>query len=222
MTRVAFEHICSLQYIYGIFLLRKKQPSVRSKNIYNKKTIQGVEVSNRKLDDEMSNYQLKQVGGRSRENNIIHIQKKICSGNDNLHNEKRWVYATLFETDTCGMLSKVMVLGPGSLFQAVQRFLKEKNMIRELGVMEPERLVHVNCFLKVAVKEGNFHKQLVNGPLARNYKTKYSTNCYRFNNRTKGLITIHSCLLALSVGNKSCILEIKGTVCMKFMMKKPH
>lgn len=63
------------------------------------------------------------------------------------------------------MLCKAMIPSSVSLFEVVERFLQQTNMVRKMSVPEIGWLVHVYSFLKIVVKKFILHIKLMNRPL---------------------------------------------------------
>ena len=60
--------------------------------------------------------------------------------------------------------SKLLVPGPRSLFQAIQRALQKTNIIRASGVDEAWRLLVVHGLLQMTMKKSILHVKLVDRP----------------------------------------------------------
>lgn len=64
------------------------------------------------------------------------------------------------------MLSKALIPCPRGLFETIEGPLKVTHIIWMLWVSKTRRLVHKNSLLKMAVKKGVLHIELMNRPVS--------------------------------------------------------
>jgi len=76
------------------------------------------------------------------------------------------------ETQLQDGLRETQELGTGGLFQSVDGLVKAADMIREVRILKPLRLLHENLFLKIAVEKCIGDVQLMNGPVEVNSKSQ--------------------------------------------------
>ncbi|GJW12824.1 hypothetical protein Tco_1578651 [Tanacetum coccineum] len=58
--------------------------------------------------------------------------------------------------------------------------------------------------------------------MSRCRQTEYSANGSQFDNRTKGLITVHTNLLIATISNKASLVPAKGSICKILVLEQPH
>ncbi|GJV00988.1 hypothetical protein Tco_1330258 [Tanacetum coccineum] len=58
--------------------------------------------------------------------------------------------------------------------------------------------------------------------MSRCRQTEYSANGSQFDNRTKGLIIVHTNLLIATISNKASLVPAKGSICKILVLEQPH
>ena len=66
-----------------------------------------------------------------------------------MKNEKRGISFGLGESNRASKSSEPLQPCTGSLFETIERFPKEKNMVRIFCVYKPERLLAINNLIKI-------------------------------------------------------------------------
>jgi hypothetical protein len=94
-------------------------------------------------------------------------------------------------------------------------------MVRSRWIDEARRLLIVDCLLKVTVKEGVLHIQLVNWLGKRSGNAQNNPNSRRFDHRAEGLIVVDAMLLREASGHPSCLMASKSTVGVVLMLEDP-
>ena len=79
-----------------------------------------------------------------------------------------------------------------------------------------KRLVHVNLFNEVVVKEGFLYINLMYQPLVGDNIAEHDANGGRFCHKTKRVIEVNSWLLVIFFGNKSRLSSFKRTIILVF------
>jgi len=94
-------------------------------------------------------------------------------------------------------------------------------MIRVCRINKTRRLLAVHYLIKMSMKKGIFHIELMDRPMTRDCKAKNSPGSCRLHHRIESLVTINTMLLCKTSDNPAGLMASKRTIRMIFMLKNP-
>jgi len=94
-------------------------------------------------------------------------------------------------------------------------------MIRSRRVDEAWRLLTVDGLLKMTMKKGVLHVELVDRPRARGSNAENNPDGGRFNNWTEGLIVVDAVLLRETPDNPASLVPSKRTISIILVLENP-
>jgi hypothetical protein len=88
-------------------------------------------------------------------------------------------------------------------------------------VGEARGLAVEDCLREIAMEEGIFHVELLNGPVTRDSSDEHHANSSRFYNRAKSLVVVDSGVLSETLKDPTGLVAIKGPISTELMREDP-
>jgi hypothetical protein len=99
--------------------------------------------------------------------------------------------------------------------------LQETDVVRDDWIDEARRLLVVDCLVKVVVKKGVLHVQLMDRPGARDNDAENSPDGGWFDNRAERLVVVDAVTLRETTDDPPGLMTSQGAVSTKFVLEDP-
>jgi len=119
---------------------------------------------------------LRRMWGRGYKYDVIYIQENVGHVRVLSIYEERVVWCAMSETNGGYIVSKAFVSCSGRLLETIKGLLQTTHITWMMRITETQWLMHVNSFMKIAMKEGIMDIQLMNGPWFRKSNGEHYSN----------------------------------------------
>lgn len=155
-----------------------------------------------------------------REHDIIEVEE-VHGVVATLKDEQGRVLLGLDEAEVDQVGDKATVPVPRRLFEAIQKAVKLTHHTQTSGVNEAGGLAAVHCLGQSAMMEAILDVQLVDRPIPREGKGEDGPNGGSLDDRTEGIVVVHSGVLSEALKDPTGFVAIQSTISLEFMMEDP-
>ena len=113
-------------------------------------------------------------------------------------------------------LTQLMIPSLGSLFEAIDGFMKFSNIWGLIKVNKTWWLSHKYIFREPALKKHIIDIQLAKRPTITYCYTKHKSHCGRLDNWTESFMVVHTRSLMKAFGYKASFVPVNGTIRVSF------
>jgi hypothetical protein len=163
----------------------------------------------------------KKQGRRGCQNDVVDIEQQVGDVATRFVNKEGRVGSQGSEARPLNEAGEPLVPRRGRLLESVQGLLQETDVVGSHRVNETERLLAVDGFVQMAVKEGVLHVQLMYRPGARGGDGEDDSDGGRFDNRAERLIVVDTVPLREAMNNPSGFMTSQRAVSIILVLEDP-